>query len=436
MSTEWSKPAKYIVGVALALLVIGAIYISRPVIPLLIIAALLAYIVSPIVRWLHLQVKMPQGVAVLLTYLGVIVTVPIVIGLLIPSIVNAVNNVLTIDYQQLVVRSINWTRNVLLSIEAVEIPFAPLDNSIDETIGTFLLALDETAVADAVALPTLDNIFPLLGSAITATFGVAVDLIGSALALLIVLIFILLASIYMSLSAHTYVDGMLKVVPEPFRPEIATLFERIGTMWNAFFRGQLTLMITIGIIVWIGLEILGIPGAFGLAIVAGLLEVVPNLGPVLATIPAVLVALIQGSTVFDLNHGIIALIVIGFYVLVQQLENAIIVPRILGEAVDLPPLVVMSGVLIFASFGGILGALLAAPIIASAIEIIRYAYRKILGEPPFPDPDEKATEPERDSQQNPLSTLIERIRAMLSQGSRPPQPEQRRPPQPEQRRDK
>lgn len=436
MSTEWSKPAKYIVGVALALLVIGALYISRPVIPLLIIAALLAYIVSPIIRWLHTHLKMPRGVAVLLTYLGVIITVPVVIGLLIPSIVNAVNNVLTIDYQQLVVRSINWTQNVLLSIEAVEIPFAPLDNSIDETIGTFLLALDETEFAEAVALPTLDSIFPMLGSAITATFGVAVDLIGSALALLIVLIFILLASIYMSLSAHTYVDGILKVVPQPFRLEIATLFTRIGTMWNAFFRGQLTLMITIGIIVWIGLEILGIPGAFGLAIVAGLLEVVPNLGPVLATIPAVLVALIQGSTVFDLNHGIIALIVIGFYVLVQQLENAIIVPRILGEAVDLPPLVVMSGVLIFASFGGILGALLAAPIIASAIEIIRYAYRKILGEPPFPKLDEKAPKPDRSSQKNVLSVFIERVRAMLSQGSRPPQTEQRRPPQTKQSPDK
>ena len=73
-----------------------------------------------------------------------------------------------------------------------------------------------------------------------------------------------------------------------------------------------------------------------------------------------------------------------FYILVQQFENVFVVPRVLGGAVDLHPMVVMIGVLVGASVAGIFGALLAAPVIASGIEIIRYLYQKVLGEDPYP----------------------------------------------------
>jgi hypothetical protein len=86
---------------------------------------------------------------------------------------------------------------------------------------------------------------------------------------------------------------------------------------------------------------------------------------------------------------IFALIVVGLYFLIQQLENTFIVPRILGEAVDLHPFVVLIGVVIGANVAGILGALLAAPVIASGREIISYLYAKILGQDPFPPEDER-----------------------------------------------
>jgi predicted PurR-regulated permease PerM len=86
-----------------------------------------------------------------------------------------------------------------------------------------------------------------------------------------------------------------------------------------FFRGQLMLMLIIGFITWVGLTILGIPGALSLAIVAGLLEIIPNLGPIVATIPAVIVALLQGSTYLPLDPWVVAIIVLVFYLFVQQL---------------------------------------------------------------------------------------------------------------------
>ncbi|NJM07741.1 AI-2E family transporter [Candidatus Gracilibacteria bacterium] len=218
------------------------------------------------------------------------------------------------------------------------------------------------------------------------SFGAVAGLVGNIFSSAILFIFVFLSAIHLTLSAARYREALVAALPEIYRPEIVELLHRIGRVWVAFFRGQVTLMIIIGLVVWVGLSILGVPGAMSLAIIAGLLEVVPNLGPVVATIPAVIVALLQGSTYLPVNNFVLALLVIGFYVLVQQLENSIIVPRVLGEAVELPALVVMSGVLIGGTSAGILGALLATPVIAMSREILSYTYRKLQGLPPFPPP--------------------------------------------------
>jgi predicted PurR-regulated permease PerM len=202
------------------------------------------------------------------------------------------------------------------------------------------------------------------------------------------LLFTFLASVYISLSAHTFIDGILRAAPERFRPELAVLIARIERTWKAFFRGELTLMLFIGVIVWLGLTILGIPGAPYLGIVAGLLEIVPNIGPVLATIPAVIVGLLHGSTYLQVSPLFMALLVILFYILVQQFENNLIVPKVLGKAVNLPALVVMTGVLVGAEVGGLLGVLLATPVIATMRDIVCYIHHKILGENPFPYQEE------------------------------------------------
>jgi predicted PurR-regulated permease PerM len=158
----------------------------------------------------------------------------------------------------------------------------------------------------------------------------------------------------------------------------------IRRVWVAYFRGQLVLSLTIGLIIGVGAATLGLPGAPLLGILAGLLEVLPNIGPVLAAIPAILLALVQGSSVLSVSNLVFALIVALFYIIVQQLENNIIVPRLIGQAVDLPPILVMAGVLVGASVGGILGAFMAAPIIATGRILAQYAYNKIVGRPPFP----------------------------------------------------
>jgi predicted PurR-regulated permease PerM len=174
------------------------------------------------------------------------------------------------------------------------------------------------------------------------------------------------------------------MVPEQYREEYTQLGNLVLSVWAAFFRGQLILALIIGVIVGAGNAALGVPAALLLGILAGLLEALPNIGPILAAIPAVLLALLQGSSVLSVSNLVFALIVTLFYFVVQQLENNIIVPRLIGQAVDLPPVLVMAGVVVGASVGGILGAFMAAPLIATGRIVAQYAYNKVAGRSPFP----------------------------------------------------
>ncbi|TLN16655.1 AI-2E family transporter [bacterium] len=392
MTSDWSKPTRYIVGVGLALLGIFILYLARSVVPLLIIAALIAVLLRPLILWLQRGPHLSRGLAVALVYLAGLMLIPLLLALLIPAIVNAVTFVATLNYPSILDSVLQWFRATLIALKEMPIPVVRLNQFVDQTVDTILAGMNQESAVTLPALPSVTTILQSLGTALTTTFRTAAGVVGSLFSQITLLLFIVLSSIYISLSAHTYHDGFMRAVPQRFKTEITILIARIERLWGAFFRGQLTLMLVIGVFSWLGLTILGVPGAIYLGIVAGLLELIPNLGPIIATIPAVIVALLEGSVYLPVGHWMLALLVVLLYVLVQQLENNLIVPRVLGEAVELPPLVVMTGVLVGVTVAGLLGALLATPVIATGRELVRYAYRKILGEEPFP-PVEPAPKP-------------------------------------------
>jgi predicted PurR-regulated permease PerM len=383
LGTAWSRPTKYVVGVGLVVFGVFILFVSSSVIPLLVVAGLLAFTVRPVIGLLHHRLRMPLGVAVGLTYLAVVLLLPLAALVLLSAIGQALAFVFGIDYEAAIGGFVGAMQRWMEGLKAWEIPFGPLDAYVDGVADAVLVALSGAGQVTQPAIPPLSELADQLGSALTVTFGAVAGLVGNIFSSAILLIFVFLSAIYFTLNAGRYRDAMVAALPAAFQPEVVELLRRIGHVWTAFFRGQITLMLIIGAIVWLGLTLLGVPGALSLAIIAGLLEVVPNLGPVVATIPAVVVALLQGSTYLPVNNLVLAIIVIAFYVIVQQLENSLIVPRVLGEAVELPALVVMSGVLVGGSVAGILGALLATPVIATGREVLFYLYRKLLGEAPF-----------------------------------------------------
>jgi predicted PurR-regulated permease PerM len=118
------------------------------------------------------------------------------------------------------------------------------------------------------------------------------------------------------------------------------------------------------------------------------LNMIPTFGPILAAIPGVLAALISGSTRWpDLEHWWFALIVAGIYLVVVQLQANIIAPKVMGTAVQLRPAIVLIGLMVGFQVGGLLGSLLAVPVIASIRDVAVYVWAKLLDNDPFPDED-------------------------------------------------
>ncbi|GIK36428.1 MAG: AI-2E family transporter [Chloroflexota bacterium] len=418
MSTEWSKPTKYIVGVGLTLFGLYVLYLSQDTLTLLILAALIAFLLTPLINFMHLDLKLPRGLAVLLAYLFLVLFFLLTPLVLLPPIIDGFQVLAGIDYQILLDQALNWFKDTLLYLSTADVHIFGIPIDLSGIVNPALQNLQATGPT-ALKLPSLQSLIDPLSSAATITYGVATSVAGTVVTGAISIIFTLFFAIYMSIDSHKFRPWFLSLIPDPYRPELAQLLERLRRIWRAYFRGQLILMISIGMLTWVGNTILGLPGAFALAFIAGVMELIPNLGPFLAAVPAVIVALIQGSTNFDLNNFYFALIVIGFYWAVQVTENNLIVPRVLGEAVELPPLVVMIGVFIGASVAGIIGALLAAPVIASTREVLNYLWAKMLGRDPFPPQPVEIASP-RPSTREQLRILLANVQKVLSSRSKLP----------------
>jgi predicted PurR-regulated permease PerM len=172
---------------------------------------------------------------------------------------------------------------------------------------------------------------------------------------------IVVMSFYLLVDTDRVASVWRRVVPPPFVDEIAELVKRINGTWNAFLRGQLVLSLVVGTMVGAAMTGLGIRYSIALGIIAGLLEIIPSLGPTLAAVPAVLLALFQGSTVLPLSNLWVAIIVAITYSAIQSLENNLLVPRIMGSSLNLHPVLVIAGVLAGVTLAGVLGALVRLP---------------------------------------------------------------------------
>lgn len=166
-------------------------------------------------------------------------------------------------------------------------------------------------------------------------------------------IFLLVITFYLSLEKEMLQEKVATLFIGK-EERVRNLFFKIEEKLGAWLRGQLLLTIIIGVTTYVGLTALGLPYALPLAIFAGALEVVPVIGPIIAAIPAVGLAL----TYSPLLAGGVA----GLYFIIQQLENHIIVPQVMKRAVGLNPLVVILAIAIGGRLLGIVGGILAVPI--------------------------------------------------------------------------
>ncbi len=192
-------------------------------------------------------------------------------------------------------------------------------------------------------------------TAVTSTFG--------ALGNLIIMLFI---GLYGALDPGSYRQGLVALLAPSLRERGDEVLGKGGKTLQNWLIAQLMAMAVVGTLTWLGLWLLGIPLAFILGLIAALLAFIPNIGPVLAAAPAILLALPEGGTT--------VLLVIAVYLSVQTLESYFITPLIQQERVSLPPALIISMQLLLGVLFGLLGLALATPLAALGLTMIRDVY--------------------------------------------------------------
>lgn len=202
------------------------------------------------------------------------------------------------------------------------------------------------------SLSELSNIASQIGTSVNALWGI----IGSTFSSIFTLFTLFVLSFFMlqeRQDLHKKMNWLFKDSQEVER--IRVIIDMIEDQLGGWVRGELVLMLVIGLMTFIGLSVLGVPYAVPLALLAGALEIVPNIGPTIAAVPAIIVAYI---TMGPFMAGAVLIL----NLIIQQLENNLIVPHVMKASANVSPLVSIVAILIGVQLGGVIGALLAVPL--------------------------------------------------------------------------
>lgn len=174
---------------------------------------------------------------------------------------------------------------------------------------------------------------------------------------------VLVVSFYLILYHDRFKDNIAQLFHKNDRERVVNTLSLVDEKLGAWLTGQIMLSVFIGVITWIALSAIGLPYAVPLAILAGILEIVPTIGPIISAIPAIVVALTVSPP--------LAIIVAIIYFGIQMIENNLLVPKIMQRAVGLNPIIVIVAVMIGANLMGVIGALLAVPFISFIIVLFK-----------------------------------------------------------------
>ncbi len=382
VSPPWGRNTKTVVVVIALLLFALITYRFQSLLAQLIIAAILAYLLNPIVALVNKRVPIKRTIVIAVIYLILAVTsIWAIIALSVAAIQQTIS--LLNQLPMLIEQTSTMLTDLMERTEPVTIgPFPIYTTGLPwDQLTNQLLGLVEPAISTGTQF--------LRQAATTVVITV------------LNVVFIFFLSLYIAMEIPRIGEHVAKAAQQPgYRYDAERLMREFGRIWSSYLRGQITVVLLITFLVWLALTLLGVQNALALALLSGLLEFIPYLGPVIGAVVAVAVAFFQPTNPFGLEAWQFALLVLAVMTIIQQIEGNVLVPRIMGDALDVHPILVLIAVIIGASLAGILGAILASPMLATTKLIGLYTWRKLFDLPPFPKP-----EPEPP----PRRTLYERL---------------------------
>ena len=393
-SPAWTTATKAIVAVSFLALAVLVIWRFQDLVQPLVLALLLAYILHPVISLISNRLGLPRGTTVLAVY-----------GILAVAVVLTLSFVGVATFQQAVTVAKNLPGWFDQAVDLISTLPARLPESF--AIGPLVLERD----AILPQLPGWDEVANQLFGLVRPIFSqggsIAANFVSATVSVLGLIFLVFVVSIYIANDIPRIGKGISNFAHDAdYRADADRLMTDVSRVWGAYLRGQVVLALIIFFVVSIVLAVLGVDNALGLGLLSGTMEFLPVIGPLIGAGAAVVVALTQDTTSFGLSPFEFGLVVLVAMVLVQQVENNLLVPRIVGDALNLHPLLVMVSVVMGASLAGLLGAVLAAPVVASLKILGNYAWRKMLDLPPF---SEENTSLESTP---PPTGLLQRLRAL------------------------
>lgn len=302
------------------------LWFTREIVIMVLIAILFAALIDPFADWFAKR-KVPRALAVLIVYL-LIVALVLLIGFWFVPIIGG--------------------------------QFVQLFESISSSDGFLFQSLDRVQSFTAQyglqenvrsALQGLQN---SVSSSVASIFTTVRGVFGGIAALFVILVL----TFYMVVEEAAARRLFKNLAPEEYQPFLSQLFARMQNKVGAWLRAQMLLGLIIGVAVYIGLSILGVHYALLLAILAGVLEFVPYIGPVMSIVPAIIISAAQSP--------MLAVFVLVLYLVIQQIENHLLVPKVMQRVTGLNPVVSIIALLLGIKLGGFIGAVLSIPIVAMA----------------------------------------------------------------------
>ena len=222
----------------------------------------------------------------------------------------------------------------------------------------------------------LQSAVDAIGAQASAIFQRAGGFMLTAGSIIADLILVLVGAVFLAADPDFYRRGVLRLLPKKCEQLAARTLDDSGHGLRLWLAGQALASLFVGVLSYVGLTVLGVPSAFALAIIAGVLELIPYVGPILAAVPAIVLGLSVDP--------VTGLWTLAIYIVIQQLEGNIITPLIQKRAVEMPPLVLLFSIFAAGVLFGAPGVILAAPLTVVAYVMIQHLYiAQVLGRAPI-----------------------------------------------------
>lgn len=364
-NNNWSLPFRYLMGIIIFIALIAFVFYAHEAVKALIIAAFIAYLITPAVTLLTKNTKLSRRAAVNIVYFSALI---VLIG------VPATLTPIFFDEIKIVVQDLLELSREVSNILSYPVQFGGMIFHLEQ-LGTSF-----TNIQSAMLTPLPEEALALL-----ETTSVSV------LWLLVIIV-----SVHLFMTEWPQMrNWLIHLAPESHQEDMRELYERLRNVWMAYLRGQIVLMLFVGVVFTIAWVVIGIPGALVLGVLAGLFTLIPDVGPFIAAALAVGVALLEGSTwihlhdVPNINNLIVAGIVFATYLILINLKNFFVRPIIMGRSLHMNEALIFIAIMVATILEGIMGALLIVPLMASVTVIMEYLRRRVLGLTPFADDGEK-----------------------------------------------